>query len=83
MNKIFTLWHQNQYNLRNWTHSAIPKAGTVNYGFEGVKYLGSKIWEIIPKHVKELDTIDKFKIAIKNGNQIPVFVGYANSIYII
>ena len=65
MNKIFTLWHQNQYNLRNWTHFAIPKAGTVNYGFEGVRYLGSKIWEIIPKHIKELDTIDKFKIAIK------------------
>ena len=29
-----------------------------------VRYLGSKIQEIIPTHAKELDIIDKFKIAI-------------------
>ena len=38
---------------------------TVNHGSESVTYLGSKIWEIIPAYTKELDTTDKFKIAIK------------------
>ena len=31
-----------------------------------VRYLGSKLWEIIPAYTKELDTTDKFTIAIKN-----------------
>ena len=34
---------------------------------ESVRYLGSKIWEIIPAYKKELDNIDKFKIAIKKS----------------
>ena len=65
MNEIFTLRHQNQYNLRNWTYFDVPKVGAVNHGTESVRYLGSKIWEIIPACIKGLDTIGKFKIAIK------------------
>ena len=66
MNEIFTLRYQNQYNLRNWTYFDTTKVRTVNHGSESVSYLGSKIWEVMPTHTKELDTIDKFKIAIKN-----------------
>ena len=79
MNEILTLTHQNQYNLRNWRYFDTPKVRTVNHGSETVRYLGSKIWEIIPTHTKELDTIDKFKIG--NGNQNFVHVGCAKSIY--
>ena len=53
MNEIFTLRHQNQYNLRNWTYFDAPKVKTVNHGSESVRYLGSKIWKIIPTHTKE------------------------------
>ena len=38
---------------------------TVSHGSESVRYLGSKIWKIIPAYMKELDIIEKFKIAIK------------------
>ena len=65
MNEVFTLRHQNQYNFRNWTYFGVPKVRTVNNGSESVRYLGPKIWEIIPKQIHELDTIDKFKVAIK------------------
>ena len=65
MKEIFTLRHQNQYNLRNWTYFDTPKVRTVNHGSGSVRYLGSKIWEIIAVYTKELDTTDKFKIAIK------------------
>ena len=65
MNEIFTLRHQNQYNLRNWTYFDAPKVSTVNQGSESVRYLGSKIWEIISAYTKVLDTIDKFIIASK------------------
>ena len=59
MNEIFTRRHQNQYNLRNWTHFDVPKVRTVNHGSESVRYLGSKIWVIIPTHTKDSDTTDK------------------------
>ena len=65
MNEIFTLRHQNQHKLRNWTYFDVPKVKTVSHGFESVRYLGPKICEIIPTYIKELDTIDKFKIAIE------------------
>ena len=65
MNEIFTLRHQNEYNLRSWTYFDAPKVRIVNHGSESVRYFGSKIWEIIPAYTKELDTIEKFKIAIK------------------
>ena len=64
MNEIFTLRHQNQYNLRNRTYFDAPKVRTINHGSESVRYLGSKISKIIATHAKELDTINKFKIAI-------------------
>ena len=79
MDEIFTLTHQNQYHLTNWTYLNVLKVRSVNHGSGNVKYLGSKIWEIIPIHTKELYTIDKFIIA--NGNQNLVHVGYAMSIY--
>ena len=64
MNEIFRLRHQNQYNLRNWTYFDAPKVKTVNHGSESVRYLGSKIWKIVPAYMKELDPTDKSKIAI-------------------
>ena len=47
------------------TYFDVSKDRTVNHGSKSVGYLGRKIWEIIPTHTKELDTTDKFKIAIK------------------
>ena len=38
----------------------VPKVRTVNHGSECIRYLGRKIWEIIPTHLKELNTIGKF-----------------------
>ena len=73
MNEIFTLRHQNQYNLRNQTYFDAPKVRTVNYGSESVRYLSSKIWETIPIYTK--------KMPLKNGKQNLVHVGYAESIY--
>ena len=70
-NEIFTLRHQNQYNLGNWTYFDVPKVGTVNHGSESVRYLGPKTWEVVPTHIKELDSTDKFKIAIEKWKPEP------------
>ena len=54
---------------------------TVNHGFERLRYLGSKIWETIPSHLKEMDSLKNFKNAIKNGNQNRVDDGSAKYIF--
>ena len=38
INEIFTLRHQNQYNLRNQTYFDVPKVRTLNHGSESVRY---------------------------------------------
>ena len=80
MNEIFTLRHQNQYNLRNWTYFDAPKVRTVNHGSESVRYFGSKIWEIIPAYTKKLVALTNLKLLLKNGNKDLVHVGYVESI---
>ena len=48
---VFHLLRQaDQYNLRNRSQFIIPSLKTVNHGFESQRYLGPKIWEIIPSH---------------------------------
>ena len=81
INEIFTLNHQNQYNLINWTYFDAPKVRTVNHGSESVRYFGSKIWEIIRTYTKKLVALTNLKLLLKNGNKELVHVGYAESIY--
>ena len=38
---------------------------TVNHSFESLRYLGPKMWETIPSHLKETDSFKNFKNAIK------------------
>ena len=37
----------------------------VNWDIEGIRNLGSKIWETITCHIKASTTLDLFKAAIK------------------
>ena len=66
MNEIFTLRHQHQCHLRNRSVFCVPKS--FNRG-QSVRYLGRKVLEIIPTHVKESDIIGKFKTALKIRKQ--------------
>ena len=38
------------------------------YGIQSLGYLGPKIWNIVPKELRQIDTIEKFKIDIKKWN---------------
>ena len=70
MNKIFSLRHQNQYNLRNWTYFDISIVRTANHGSNSARYPSPKIWERILTRIKKLDTIGIFKVAIKMETRI-------------
>ena len=62
--EAFLVRKQSQYNMRNYSF-AIPSAKTVNYGLESLLYIGSKLWDSIPSHMKEIDSINEFKHVIK------------------
>ena len=62
---LFPLRQADQYNLRNRSQFIIPNKKTVKDGFENLRYLGPKIWDIIPSHLKEIDSLKNFKNAIK------------------
>ena len=65
MNEIFTLRHQNRYNRRNWTYFDVPKVRTVNHGSDVLDISVLRFGKLYQHIIKELDTTDKFKIAIK------------------
>lgn len=52
-------------NLRNWSKFCVPEIRNVNHDSESDRYLSSKVWEITSAHIKESNTIGKFKIALK------------------
>ena len=65
MQEIFTIKEQGEYNLRNQADFVVPHVKSVNFGFESVRYIGPKIWESLPQDLKNKETIDSFKTAIK------------------
>ena len=65
MQEIFTVKEQGEYNLRNPADFVVPHVKSVNFGFESIRYIGPKIWESLPQDLKNKETIDSFKTAIK------------------
>ena len=63
--EAFPVRQQSQYNMRNYSYFAMPPAKTVNHGLESLSYIGSKLWDSIPSHMKEINSINKFKHVIK------------------
>ena len=63
--ETFPVRQQSQYNMRNYSYFAMPRAKRVNHGLESLSYLGSKLWDSIPSHMKKIDSINEFKHVIK------------------
>ena len=41
----FLVRQQSQYNMRNHSYFAMPRAKTINHGLESLSYIGSKLWD--------------------------------------
>ena len=64
LSEIFSVY-QPLYNLRNnrcWKNENIR---TVFYGTETITYRGPKTWELVPYSIREIKSLNKFKIEIK------------------
>ena len=49
------------YNLRGSTNFVLPKARTNLYGIDTVRFVGQKLWQTLPKEIKESQTLEIFK----------------------
>ena len=65
MQEVFQVKEQGNYNLRNQTDFVIPQVKSVNHGSESIRFLGPKIWESLPNDLKNKESVDSFKTAIK------------------
>ena len=56
--EAFTVRQQSQCNMRNYSYFAMPRVKTVNHGLDSLSYIGPKLWDSIPSHMKEVDSIN-------------------------
>ena len=61
----FPVRQPSQYNMRNYSHFAMPRPKTVNHGLESLSCIGSKLWDRVPSHMKEIDSMNEFKHVIR------------------
>ena len=71
-NEIFRIWDETSYELRQKSCFHIPSVNTVFSGTESKRFLGPKIWELIPNDIKCLENLRDFKIATNKGK--PTFM---------
>ena len=55
-----------QYNLRSQTDLQLESLKTVNCGLKALRYLGPKIWNIVPFVIKNSKTLAQVKMKIKS-----------------
>ena len=65
LNELFQFREQIPYELRQRPQIQIPWVHSVFSGTESLKLLGPKIWTLVPNEMKRLESLGKFRNAIK------------------
>ena len=65
LNEVFVERNCN-YNLRGNNFLNRRRVDSVRYGKESVSFLAPKIWDILPKEIKNSEKLNAFKAKIKN-----------------
>ena len=55
----------NYYNTRNTPAFSSRNIKTVRYGLQTISYMAPKIWDLVPKEMKQVTTLNEFKAKIK------------------
>ena len=53
------------YNLRGSNNLALPRATTNLYGIDTIRLVGQKLWQTLPREIKESQSLEIFKRNIK------------------
>ena len=54
------------YNLRKGSHTLLPVARTTTCGIETVRFIGNKLWQILPSSLKSTTDVESSKIDIRS-----------------
>ena len=65
MNNTFKVMAKNPYNLRHFFQIYRPIVKSVYHRTESISYLGPKVWEILPKKLKNIENLAHFQNEIK------------------
>ena len=66
VNELFQFREQiPPYGIRQRPQFQIPWVNSVFSGTESLKYLGPKIWALVPNEMKQLESLGKFRTVIK------------------
>ena len=65
VNELFQFREQIPYQLRERPKCQIPWVHSVFSGTESLKFLGPKVWALVPNEMKQLESLGKFRNAIK------------------
>ena len=65
LNDVFLFGEQISYQLRQRPQFQIPWVHSVFSGTESLKFPGRKIWALVPNEMKQLESLWKFRNAIK------------------
>ena len=65
VNELFQFREQMPYDLRQRSQFQIPWVHSVFSGTESLKFLGPKVWALVPNEMKQLESLGKFRNAIK------------------
>ena len=60
LNEMFSL-SDSHYDLRDQSRLEQPKFNTKTFGYRSFKYLGAKLWNLLPSHLKIIDDLHVFK----------------------
>jgi accessory colonization factor AcfC len=61
----FYIHKENNYSLRNVKNLVRPNVNSITFGRNSLRYEGVVIWENLPNYVKNIETLESFKTAIK------------------
>ena len=60
LNEMFSL-SNSHYDLCDQSRLEQPKFNTKTFGYQSFKYLGAKLWNLLPSHPKSIDDLHIFK----------------------
>ena len=63
--KVFSIREENRYNLRHQNNLKRPIVNSVYSEIETVSLLSPKKWELIPKEINNLVSLNGFEKAVK------------------
>lgn len=59
----------------------MPHVKSIKYSIQSIRVFVPKMWESLPRDVKNEESVDRFKTSLIKGNQTPVLAVFVKHIH--